>query len=110
MTKRFLGTRFHFTSRRYTAYLRVDDRLIHLGRWNRATDAAIARDRAILFFGKRIPLQVPSKSRKLGPASPEELRRLGILSRKRADRNFVGVHFDRKSGHWIASVRHKGRH
>jgi hypothetical protein len=47
----------------------------HLGTFWTAREAALAHDRAVLFFGSRHRLNLPEQSRQLGPASPELIRR-----------------------------------
>lgn len=80
MTERkYVGVSFEPRTRRYAATLYRDGRSHVLGRWPTARQGAIARDRAILHFGDDRPLQVPRASRRLGAASPDELRHEAVL-------------------------------
>jgi hypothetical protein len=47
----------------------------HLGTWWSAREAALAHDRAALYFGSRHGLNLPEEALRLGPASPELIRR-----------------------------------
>jgi hypothetical protein len=76
----YTGVRFSREAGLYIASLRRDGRRVELGGWKRARDAAIARDRAALFLEANVRLHFPGTSRKLGPASPEKLRRLARQS------------------------------
>jgi hypothetical protein len=91
---------------RYKPYLKVGWDHYNLGSWSTPREAAIARDRAILHFGLDLPLQVPVASRRLGPATPAELKLAGRLASKkraRATSRFVGV-FRHGPGSWSAKI------
>lgn len=77
---RFLGVTHEYG--RYKATVRVDERVVVLGRWATPQQAAVAIDRAALHFGLDQALMYPKKARALGSASPEELRRDAIAARK----------------------------
>jgi hypothetical protein len=59
-----------------------------LGTWPTIRQAAIAHDRALLYFGLdgERTLNFPKASRQRGPATPAELRREGALERRTARR------------------------
>lgn len=80
-----------------------------LGRWATQKEAMIARDRAILHFGLDLPLAHPRESKKLGPASPEELRGL-VRDQVRDDQasRYTGVYWHPTKGSWYAQVRVDG--
>lgn len=76
-----------------------------LGRWATPQKAAVAIDRAVLHFGLDQVLTYPKKSKALGSASPEQLRRDAIAARKsnrRTSVDFVGVYTT--SGRWCAQI------
>lgn len=78
----------------------------HLGNWLTARDAAIAVDRATLYFERNdLQLNLPKESLRLGPASPEELARASRFAAKQASGSssqYLGVHRIDKSGYWQA--------
>ncbi len=91
---------------RYKAKVHAGGRTVDLGRWATPQEAAVAIDRAVLHFGLDQPLIYPKKSKALGSASPEELRRNAIAARKsnRATPvDFVGVYLE-KGGRWCAGI------
>ncbi len=81
-----------------------------LGRWNTERDAALARDRAVLWFGLARPLNLPRASRKLGACSPDRLRE-EALDRARVQRpsssRFIGVCWEPRYHKW--SAYHRGQ-
>jgi hypothetical protein len=93
---------------RPAAYLDVKGTRHFLGRWNTEQDAAMARDRAILHFRSHLRVSVRERARRLGPASPDELRRLARTAYKAAiaTSRFHGVSFDRNRRAFCAQVRH----
>ena len=95
---------------RPAAWLQVAGKDHFLGRWDTAEQVAIARQRAILHFGVKGRIAV-QRARRLGAASPEELRRLALMARKRASGKslFYGVSFDRKRQAFFAKIRPNGR-
>jgi hypothetical protein len=92
---------------RFKATLPIDGRTLTLGRWETEEEAAVARDRAILHFNVERPLCVPRKSKKLGPASPADLRRLAVASKRvqNGTSQYRGV--TSVAGRWVASVGHE---
>jgi hypothetical protein len=91
------------------AFLSVGGRRLQLGRWATKREAAVARDRAALNFGLDARLNFPRASRALGPASPEELRRIAHSRRGRKDRGcpYIGVKRAQASG-WNAALNVNG--
>jgi hypothetical protein len=95
----------------FVASLRVQSKTLKLGGWLREIDAAIAFDRAALWFGRDGSLNLPSESRALGPCSPEDLRRDALIQRKRArgsSSQFRGVTWMANEEEWCATVRVDG--
>jgi hypothetical protein len=93
--------------RAYQASGRYARRDESLGNWKTAREAALAHDRAELFYRpERARLNLPELARALGPASAEELRN---ESRRRFKTQtwsrFRGVCFNRRRGTWNARVR-----
>src|SRR4051794_25670238 len=72
-TSAFRGVTFY--SGAFHAFVFADSKRIHAGSWANERDAAIARDRAALFFGLDTPLNDRRKALALGPASPKDLCR-----------------------------------
>lgn len=81
---RFTGVSERTAEGTFVASLRVEGKTLKLGSWLRELDAAIAFDRAALWFGRDGSLNLPSESRALGPCAPEDLRRISLSERKRA--------------------------
>jgi hypothetical protein len=80
----------------------------NLGRWLTEREVAVARDRAALHFdGENAVLALPQESRRLGPATPEELRRLARATWKAAvtTSRYRGVVRDDDRGRWIAKIK-----
>jgi hypothetical protein len=78
-----------------------------VGSWLTAREAAIARDRAVLYFRLDRPLNFPTVSRRLGAASVQELRREARLSIKRgsdSSTRYMGVRWDVRRKGWQAHV------
>ncbi len=94
---------------RPAAHLYVEGIRHFLGRWDTEREATIARARAILHFGVKRRDRIGERARRLGPASPEELRRLSRTTYKAATATsrFHGVSLDRKRGAFCAQVRHE---
>lgn len=67
----------------YVANPYSDGKCHYAGFWTDAREAAIAVDRAALFFGTSFELNEPEESRRRGPASPEELKALAKLTRNK---------------------------
>ncbi len=92
--RQFLGVKHHGPSGRYRARVVAGGGDHWLGSWSNPTDAAVACDRALLHFGEPSGrLQLPSISRRLGPASPRELQRLARLDKLSSDgvSRYLGV-------------------
>jgi hypothetical protein len=78
-----------------------------LGSWREEREAAIACDRAVLFFGLPRALNLPRASPKLGPASPKELVR-AARQKKKAEASaspFFGVVRDSLHSRWVAYIK-----
>jgi hypothetical protein len=84
-------------------------RYLRLGTWSSERAAALARDRAVLFYGLDDELNFPGQSRNFGKASPEELRLMGRSERRvrRRESTYVGV--GRQKGRWVARVQVNGK-
>ncbi len=109
---------------RFAATVHVNGRSVYLGRWTEARDAAIARDRAALHFALALKLNHPRVSKKLGPASPQVLKKLArekLRTRNGTTSSYRGVWLvergsqessGRKSssrGRWNAALRSAGK-
>jgi hypothetical protein len=85
--------------------LKVDGVRHWLGKWPTRKEALIARDRALLHFGVDKPLAFPRESRRLGPISPEDLRRSKHEAFKATTASrFQGVHKSPKTDGWYAII------
>lgn len=105
--KSYVGVSKHRAQGRFTAVLEG----ITLGSWSTAKQAAIARDRAILYMHHEADLQVPKESKRRGPASPEELRREAQLLYRRTSRyprRYIGLSYVAARDSWAASCTHNG--
>ena len=80
-TSPYAGVTFVAARSKYQAFVKLKGGRIYLGMWREALDAAIARDRCVLFLALGERLNVATISKALGPESPEKLRR---LARRRA--------------------------
>ena len=77
-----------------------------LGSWSTERDAAIAYDRAVLHFGLDRPLNLPRTSKKLGAASPEQLKQL-LREGRGLTNKYVGVR--EHNGRFSANLRVLGK-
>lgn len=59
---------------KYGRYMAKPSASLYAGSWVQAEDAALAVDRVLLHLGSDRALNLPSRSRKLGPASPAEMK------------------------------------
>jgi hypothetical protein len=76
----------------FQAYVTVNGVHQKCGVWRDEVDAAVARDRAVLFLAQDKPLNDPGRARELGPLAPAELQRLAHLRRREGTTNpFLGV-------------------
>lgn len=97
----------------WVAIIRPQSTCRHLGRWSTETDAAVAYDRAALFyFGTTAPLNLPAMAKRLGPATAEALRTEARTRRKRqrTTSKYVGVYWDTRRRKWLARVAKEGKH
>lgn len=77
----------------FTAQLRVDGEVHHLGRWSEERDAAVAYDRAVLHFRLDRPLNLPKASQRLGAMAPRALQNEARLRQRklRGTAPYIGV-------------------
>jgi hypothetical protein len=77
----------------FAGAVNVGDRTLEVGSWRTEREAALARDRAVLYFELALELNFPQKSRALGPATPAELRREARSKTRRArgKSRYIGV-------------------
>lgn len=105
-TSRFIGVTLFAEGGRFQAFVKVAGKRVHLGMFRNEEDAALARDRAVLFFKLDAPLNLATRARRLGPESPERLRWLA-RSKQKAEANgssFFGVSLDRRRRRWAAVI------
>jgi hypothetical protein len=96
----------------YLAALRAGGLRFSLGRWPDARSAAIAVDRAALYFAlPNHSLNLPRHSRARGPASPQELRRLARLECKRqaSAGRYLNVWWDSKAEGYMTTLCTHGK-
>jgi hypothetical protein len=94
----------------FSGYISRNGTRHFVGTWDDAKDAAIAVDRALMFLGEG-PINLPGRSKKVGPCSPESLRREARIrhrARTRASR-FKGVAWDPSAEKWVPSIIIDGR-
>jgi hypothetical protein len=96
---------------RFLAYVDAGEHgRVAVGRWDTERDAALARDRAVLWFGLDRTLNLPRVSRTLGACPPERLRE-EALARADAQRSpssrFIGVCWEPRYRKW--SAYHRGQ-
>jgi AP2-like factor (ANT lineage) len=94
---------------KWSAEIVIDYTGVFLGRYQTERAAALAYDRAALYYlGKRAKLNLPRASAGLGPASFEQLRREARAElKKQMQSRFRGVSPNRSL--WAASIRHRGK-
>jgi hypothetical protein len=90
---------------RWQAFVLVDGDVVTLGRWPDEKAAAVARDRAVLYFELDAELNLPGSSRRLGAASVDELRREARLATRPSKfaSEYFGVSKGAK-GRWEARI------
>jgi len=96
----------HPVSGRYLGRVPAGGKNHSTGTWSDERDAAIALDRAILHFELDEPLNFPAESRRLGPLSPDDLRR-EALHKGKAERNtsrYFGVRRVSRHERWTVDV------
>jgi hypothetical protein len=90
---------------KYQAFVKVKARRVHCGQWREEGDAALARDRALLYFGLDAPLNLPRQADKAGPAPPKTLLAQARAKQRTSETSrFQGVHWDSRRGRWAAIV------
>jgi hypothetical protein len=79
------------------------------GQWRSEVLAAVARDRAALYFRLDGPLNFPKRSARLGPASPERLRHECARLRRASDHTsrYLGVGWSKDVRSWLAYAKRK---
>lgn len=91
---------------RFLALAKIGGRQVYGGSWPTAREAAVARDRLVLHHGLDVELNHPQLSRRLGPASADDLHR--VLQAERSPKSrFRGVAPSERSGGrcvWVASL------
>lgn len=111
MKARFTGVSKKRPDGTFLVTMRVLGKMHKLGTWLREVDAAVAFDRASLWFGRDGSLNLPAESRALGPCSPEDLRRIARSQRKSArgcSSQFRGVSWDPRRKAWFTVVHVDG--
>ena len=106
-SSRFTGVYYNSAvpGRPWAVQLDVDGEIQFLGNWEGERDAAIAYDRAHLYFGGAEAPNLPRASKKLGEASPQVLRDEAILARKeRTSSRYFGVSWAANTRKWEAFV------
>ncbi len=91
----------------FTAVLVTGPQSFYPGRWATKEAADVARDRARLHFGLAA-LRRPRLAKRLGPASPEELRRLARQSSTTRTSKYFGVSYFQAHARFFAYVDHGG--
>lgn len=90
---------------KWAAVVPMEGKYVRAGTWSSERAAAIARDRAVLYYELPLDLHFPKRSRRLGAASAPELR-LAAQSASRTARRlarYTGV--SRVRGRWKAQLR-----
>ena len=115
-TSRFRGVcrSEHCVARPWTAQLRVQGRIKSLGNWPTQLAAALAHDRAVLFYGEdRGWLNFPFRAKTLRPASAVDLRaECEVLRKATTTSRFRGVHLPKPKwgrARWRACINCDGR-
>ncbi len=104
VTSRHLGVWWDKNALKWGAQVRHGGRMYRLGSRSDEREAAIAHDRAALYFKSDAPLNVPRESKRRGPASPNELRRLARLRNKLESclSRYFGVTWCTQNERWMA--------
>jgi hypothetical protein len=106
VTSRYLGVSYVASSGRYQASLVHGNKTILLGEHAGERAAALARDRAALHFGLRVPLNSPGIARKAGPASPATLRAEARRALTKGDgKRYLGVCWNHDRRKWDVTLR-----
>jgi hypothetical protein len=94
------------SERPWYAEVTIRGKAVSLGSWATEKEAAIARDRAVLFLGGREAiLNFPAVSKRLGPADPAELRAECERARKATTTSrYRGVVWNPPSHAWRARI------
>ena len=115
-TSRFQGVSLSPPNRRqqqayWRAFVKLPGRLVHLGYWATEPEAAVAHDRAILYYGlDRGRLNFPKLSSRLRPAGARALRAERARVRKATTSSrYRGVSWAAASACWRACIRTDGR-
>lgn len=93
---------------RWAAQISIGGKLVQVGKWSTARAAALAYDRAALEH-KGHAVNLPRVAARLGPATVKELRAEAARAFKATTTSkFRGVHWNRDSRKWRASIRVDG--
>jgi hypothetical protein len=109
---RYLGVTAQPRVAKFNALVRHMNKTVYGGGWPTAKAAAIARDRLVLHLGVHKPLNFPKTSRRLGAASPEQLRRQARLLTKQLRKKrfpYYGVTWNERYGRWDTYVTWRGQ-
>lgn len=104
-TSKYRGVTLFRAQGKYQAFVKIEGQRLHCGMWTKETDAALARDRAVLCFGLDVPLNLPRRATKAGPASPETLiAKAKAQQRSTESSPYLGVHWDSRRERWAAII------
>jgi hypothetical protein len=102
----YVGVTYRPARKRWTANLRAGAKQLFLGAWSTPEKAALARDRAVLFYRDRpAPLNFSGRAKRLGPASAEALQAQARAEYKTTTSSrFRGVGWHEHTRKWSASI------
>jgi hypothetical protein len=102
----YVGIRHKPGRKRWTANLGVRGQFLSLGAWSTPEKAALARDRAVLFYCDRPALlNFPAQAKRLGPASAEALQAEARAEFKTTTSSrFRGVGWHEHTRKWCANI------
>lgn len=104
-TSRYRGVTLFRAQGKFQAFVKIGGRRIHCGMWIKEQDAALARDRAALYFEVDAPLNLPRRAAKAGPASPEVLVAEAKAQQRAGESSpYLGVHWDSRRERWAAII------
>jgi hypothetical protein len=102
----YVGVRYRPPQNRWTASLALGGKILSLGAWSTPEKAALARDRAVLFYRDRpAPLNFAARAKRLGPASAEALQAQARAEYKTTtSSHFRGVGWHEHTRKWCANI------
>jgi hypothetical protein len=104
-TSRYRGVTLFKAQGKFQAFVKIDGQRIHCGMWIKEEDAALACDRAVRYFEAELPLNLPRRASKAGPASPKVLiAEAKAQQRARESSPYLGVHWDSQRDRWAAII------